>query len=103
MNLSILNLNFRIVVVSIIFVLVYNLFFCNNWPIVDITILIPFNYSESTINNDIINSLQDTGFRFFLYINFAAYCSTDNICAHPYNIQGSIHIIVKKSVRDVSG
>ena len=68
MNLSILNLNARIGVVSIIIVLVANLFFSNNWPIVDYTTLIPSNNSEYTMNEDIRNVLYTinayTGFRF---------------------------------------
>ena len=93
MNSSIINLNVRIVVVYIIIVLDDNLFLSNNWPIVYTTILIPSNYSESTINNDIRNGLQANGFRFFHYINFAACCSNDTGCTHPYNIRSSMNII----------
>ena len=93
MNFSIINPNLRIVIVSIIIVLVANLFFSNNWTIVDPTILITSNYCEYTINNDIINGLQDTGFIFSQYINFALCCNTDNCCTHPYNIRHYMHII----------
>ena len=64
MNFSSLNLNVIFVAVSIIVVLVANLFVSYNWHIVDPTILISSNYIESTINNDIRNGLQDTGFIF---------------------------------------
>ena len=64
---SILNLNVRIGVVSIIIILVANLFFSNNWSIVHPTIIIPPNYSESTINNDIRNVLQATNSDFPAY------------------------------------
>ena len=92
-NISILNLNARIGVVSIIIVLFDNLFSSNNWPIVDTTILTPSNYSESTIDNDIRNGLQATSFIFSQYIEFAACCSTDTRWSNPYNIRGSMCII----------
>ena len=93
MILFILNLNARIVVVFIIIVLVANLFISKTWNIVNPAILIPSNYSESTINDDIRNGLQDNGFRFFQCIHFSACCSIDTDLSRPYSIQGFMHII----------
>ena len=62
--------------------------------------LIPSNYSESTINVDIINGLHAidaaTGFSLFQCIKLAGYCSTDTSCIHPYNTQGTMHMIEGK-------
>ena len=74
MNFSILNLNVRIVVADVFVVLVADWNFCNNWHIFDNTKLILSNYSEYTINADMVNDLHtinaDTGFWFFQYTFF---------------------------------
>ena len=97
MNFPIINLNVRFIVVSTLIVLVANEDFSNNWPIVDHTTLIPSNYSGSTVNSGIRNGLYTintaTGFIFFQYIKFTAYCNTDTSSTPPYNIRGNMHII----------
>ena len=54
-NLSIFNLDVRIVVVYITFVFVSIWIYNNNWPIFDYTMYVPSNYSKSTIDFGIRN------------------------------------------------
>ena len=51
-----LNINVNIVFVSTLYI--YNWIFSDNWPIVNNTSLMPYKYSEPTINADIRNGMH---------------------------------------------